>query len=75
MTKIVLKGKKGKKPIVMEEGGLHKTTGTPKGKKIPASKVKKALAGGYGPKGKKQAVAAQGLLKKGRETAAKKKKR
>lgn len=47
--------KKGKKPITWKKGGLHTTTHTPQGQKIPQSKIKKALAGGYGPKGKKQA--------------------
>lgn len=68
--KIVLKTK-GKKPIVMKKGGLHQTTNTPAGQNIPQSKMQAALAGKYGVKGKKQAVAAQGLLKKGRATAAK----
>ncbi len=62
---------KGKKPVTFQKGGLHKTTGTPMGEKIPASKMRKAKAGGYGPKGKKQAVMATGMLAKGRRTAAK----
>lgn len=67
--------KKGKKPIKFKKGGLHKSLGVPEGEKIPASKMKAALAGKYGPKAKKQAVMAQGLLKKGRQTAAKHRKK
>jgi hypothetical protein len=47
--------KKGQKPIVFKAGGLHKSTGTPKGKKIPAKKMKAALSGKLGPKAEKQA--------------------
>jgi len=71
VQKIVIKGKVGQKPIVMSKGGLHRTTGTPASQKIPASKMAAARAGKLGPLGKKQAVAAMGLLKKGRATAAK----
>lgn len=46
--------KKGKKPIKFEEGGLHKSTGTPAGEKIPASKIAKAASGDLGPKAQKQ---------------------
>lgn len=36
---------KPKKPIkIKNPGKLHKDTGTPKGKKIPEAKIKKALA-------------------------------
>ena len=58
--------KKGQKPITFQKGGLHASTGTPAGKKIPASKRKKALAGGYGPKAKKQAQFAKNVLTGGR---------
>lgn len=58
--------KKGKKPITFEEGGLHRTTHTPAGKKIPASKIAAAKAGKYGPKGKKQAGFMQNVLTGGR---------
>jgi len=67
--------KKGKKPITFHAGGLHETTGTPQGEKIPASKVAKAKAGGYGPLGVKQANLATGALAKGRRTAAKNRRR
>jgi hypothetical protein len=58
--------KKGQKPIKFQKGGLHASTGTPAGKKIPPGKRKKALAGGYGPKAKKQALFAQNVLTGGR---------
>lgn len=63
--------KKGQKPIKFKSGGLHKSTGTPQGEKIPRSKIRAAKAGRYGPKAKKQANLAEGALKKGRQTAAK----
>ncbi len=67
--------KKGQKPVTFNKGGLHETTNTPAGEKIPVEKIRAALAGRYGPKGKKQAVMAQGMLKKGRKTAAKNRKK
>lgn len=45
----------GQKPISFKAGGLHSSTGTPQGQKIPATKVKKALSGDFGGKAKKQA--------------------
>ena len=70
MKKIVLK-KKGKKTITMNKGGLHRSLGVPEGQKIPAKLMAEAKAGKHGPKAKKQANAATGLLKKGRQTAMK----
>lgn len=55
--------KKGKAPITFHPGGLHESTGTPKGQPIPADKRKKALAGGFGPKARKQAQFAKNVLK------------
>jgi len=72
-AKTVTISKKGKKPVTFEKGGLHRSTGTPQGQRIPASKIAAAKAGRYGPKAKKQAVFAQGMLKAGRKTAAKRK--
>lgn len=61
--KVTLKAKKpGQKKITFTKGGLHSSTGTPQGKKIPASKKVAALAGKYGPKAKKQAVFAKNVL-------------
>ena len=69
--KIVIRAK-GKKPVVMKKGALHRALGVPEGKPIPKAKREAALAGRYGPAVKRMAVAAyKGILKKGRETAAK----
>ena len=46
------------------KGGLHKTTGTPEGEKIPKSKWRAALSGSYGPKGQAQARLGLGLMGK-----------
>lgn len=54
--------KAGKKPITFKEGGLHKSTHTPAGKPIPASKKEEALEGELGPKAKKQALFAKNVL-------------
>lgn len=55
--------KAGHKPISFHTGGLHESTHTPPGEKIPASKRAAALAGNYGPKAKKQALFARNVLK------------
>lgn len=52
----------GKKPITFKAGGLHTSTGTPAGKKIPAGKMAKAAKGSLGPKAKKQALFAKNIL-------------
>lgn len=57
---------KGEKPITFTEGGLHKSTGTKKGAKIPASKHKAAREGKLGPKAKKQEVFYENYLSGGR---------
>lgn len=54
--------KKGQKPITFKEGGLHASTGTPAGKKIPAGKMAAAASGKLGPKAKKQAMFAKNVL-------------
>lgn len=67
--KVTLKPRKaGQKKITYTKGGLHKSTNTPQGKKIPASKMQAALAGKYGPKAKKEAEFAKNVLtgRKGR---------
>ena len=62
-SKVTLKPKKkGQKPITFTSGGLHKSTGTPAGKTIPASKVNAALAGRLGPKAKRQALFKKNIL-------------
>ena len=60
----------GKKPVTFQKGGLHQSVGVPQGQKIPASKLAAAKSGSYGPKAKKQAAFAAGMLKVGRQTAA-----
>lgn len=52
----------GKKPITFNEGGMHKTTGTPAGKPIPAGKMAAAAKGGLGPLAKKQALFKKNVL-------------
>jgi hypothetical protein len=65
MAKVkVIKGKNGQKPIKFHEGGLHESTGTPKGDKIPESKVRAALSGSLGPKAEKQAQFMKNVLKR-----------
>lgn len=56
----------GKKPITFEKGGLHKSLGVPADKKIPASKMRAAAKGTYGPKAQRQANFAKNVLGKGR---------
>ncbi len=53
----------GQKPITFQKGGLHATTGTPPGEKIPAAKIAAALAGKYGPRGKQQGLFMKNVLK------------
>lgn len=66
-----IKGGKGQKPVTFAKGGLHRSTNTPQGQKIPPSKMAAAKAGSYGPKAVKQANFATGMLAAGRRTAAK----
>ena len=64
-TKVkVIKGKKGQKPIKFHEGGLHESTGTPAGQKIPQSKLSAAMSGSLGPKAKKQVQFMHNVLHK-----------
>ncbi len=70
-----MQGGQGQGPITFREGGLHETTGTPMGERIPARKMQAALAGRYGKKGAKQARMAKGMLAKGRRTAARNRRR
>lgn len=64
----------GKKPVSFKKGGLHESVGVPQGKPIPKAKIDAAAAGKFGPKAAKQANFAQGMLKAGRQTAAKNRK-
>lgn len=62
--------KAGSKPVSFRAGGLHQSTGTPAGQKIPAAKMAAAKSGKLGPLAKKQANLATGMLAAGRKTAA-----
>lgn len=67
MATTTLKPKKaGQKKITFTKGGLHASTGTPAGQKIPASRRKAALSGKLGPKAKKQAQFAKNVLTGGK---------
>lgn len=61
-AKVTLKAKPGQKKITFKSGGLHASTGTPAGKKIPAAKKAAALNGKLGPKAKAQANFAKNVL-------------
>lgn len=65
----------GKAPVSFQKGGLHTSTGTPQGQKIPAAKIAAAKRGEFGPLAIKQANMATGMLAAGRKTAAKNKKK
>lgn len=56
----------GKKPIEFQKGGLHESTGTPAGDKIPAAKVAAAASGSLGPKAKRQALFMKNVLTGGK---------
>jgi hypothetical protein len=65
--RVTIKPKKaGQKKITYTKGGLHASTGTPQGQKIPASKMAAARAGKYGPKAKKQAALATNVFHVGK---------
>ena len=66
--------KAGVKPVTFKPGALHAQLGVPQGEKIPAAKMAAAKAGKYGPKAKKRADFATGMLAAGRRTAAKRRK-
>lgn len=56
-------GRGNQKPIKFKEGGLHASTGTAAGKKIPASKHAAAASGKLGPKAEKQERFYRNVLK------------
>ena len=64
MLKIKIIKSKNRDTIKFREGGLHQTTHTPMGEKIPTSKVEAALHGKYGKKGAAQARFMKNVLKK-----------
>jgi len=55
--------RRGKKKITFKAGGLHRILGVPQGTKIPAAKMRAALAGKYGAKAKKEALFAKNVLR------------
>lgn len=63
-TKIRVIKKAGMKPLKFKVGGLHESTGTPQGEKIPESKVQAAASGSLGAKAQKQAQFYENVLKK-----------
>ena len=67
--------KKGQKPIKFKQGGLHASTGTKPGAKIPASKHAAAKSGSLGGKAQKQELFFENVLKggKGKKKSAPKK--
>ena len=65
-VKVLKKTEPGQKTIKFHPGGLHETTNTPQGEKIEPSKVKAALAGKYGSKGKNQAMFMKNVLTGGK---------
>lgn len=60
--------KKGQHKMTFKAGGLHASTGTPPGKKIPAAKRAAARSGALGRKAQKQELFAENVLvgRKGR---------
>lgn len=61
-SKITLKAKPGQKKVSFTKGGLHASTGTPQGQKIPVNKMKAAASGKLGTKARKQAMFAKNVL-------------
>ncbi len=62
VTKTIQPKNDSQKPITFHPGGLHSTTGTPQGTKIPQKKFDAALAGKFGAKGRKQALMAKNIF-------------
>jgi hypothetical protein len=57
--------KKDEEPITFKAGGLHASTNTKAGEKIPAAKHAAAASGSLGKKAQKQENFYQNVLKKG----------
>ena len=62
-VKVIEPKKEGQKKIKFRVGGLHASTHTPMGEKIPEAKREAALEGKYGEKAKMQANFAKNVLK------------
>lgn len=61
-VKVIEPKKKGQKKLKFRVGGLHQSTNTPMGEKIPEAKREAALEGKYGAKAKMQANFAKNVL-------------
>jgi hypothetical protein len=61
-TRTIQPKAKGQRKITYTPGGLHASTGTAKGQKIPASKRRAARAGKLGPKAQKQELMAENVF-------------
>jgi len=62
-VKVISPKKAGQHEIKFHPGGLHASTHTPQGTKIPPEKRAAALAGHYGAKATQQALFAKNVLK------------
>lgn len=62
MKETIKPNKKGQKPITFQKGGLHKSTNTPAGEKIPAKKLAQAKSGKLGAKAQKQELFRENVL-------------
>lgn len=65
--KVKVLKKEGKPEIKFHPGGLHESTGTPAGQKIPASKVAEAASGKLGAKAEKQVNFMRNVLTGGKK--------
>lgn len=54
-----------RKPLKFKRGGLHRSTGTPSGKRISVTKHRAARAGAYGKRAKKQELFYENVLRRG----------
>lgn len=72
----VMPKKKGQKGITFKKGGEHRSTHTPAGETISASKHMEAKAGKFGKKAEKQEIFRENVLtgRKGKKSKSKKKK-
>lgn len=55
---------KKRKPLHFVKGGLHRSTHTPKGQKISATKHREARAGFFGTRAKRQELFYENVLRK-----------
>lgn len=67
MAKVKVIRKEGKKPISFHPGGLHESTKTSAGEKLPASKIAAAASGKFGTKAEKQVNFMRNVLTGGKK--------